>query len=303
MREKMIATPEQRRKNYREMIRSVFGATADLFYSRWGEFFHLAVFEEGDDPDDFAAALERTHLRYFEAIGGASAWRILELACGGGAFSEWMAARTPAEVVGLDLSDAQLTHARKRLQVRPRPNLRFVEQDIMHLDALDEPPFDAAICLDAACYLPDKPAALAGMAAKLRPGGRLLLVDWCRPARTTALQQELLLEPLYRCWGMPEMTTVAAYRRGFRKAGLRLLEVVDHSDRVAANWERGYRQALQALGESITLSELAAVAVNAVKYGPASLRLAKDQFYAVLFAKAAADAGLLRYVYYLAERT
>jgi SAM-dependent methyltransferase len=303
MRETMIATPDQRRKNYREMIRSVFGATADLYYSRWGEFFHLAVFEQGDDPADFEAVLERTHVRYFEAIGGARTGRILELACGGGAFAEWMAARTPGEVIGLDLSDAQLAHARKRLQERPRPNLRFVEHDIMHLSELDEPLFDAAICLDAACYLPDKQAALAGMAARLRPGARLLLVDWCRPARITALQNELLLEPLYRYWGMPEMATVAAYRRGFRDAGLRLLEVTDLSGRVAANWERGYRQALQALGESITISELAAVAVNAVKYGPASLRLAKDQFYAVLFAKAAADAGLLRYVYYLAERT
>lgn len=31
-------------------IRPVFRATADLDYHYWGKFFHLAVFEEGDDP-------------------------------------------------------------------------------------------------------------------------------------------------------------------------------------------------------------------------------------------------------------
>jgi len=299
----MTTTPHKRRKNYREIIRNLFGVTADLYYTRWGEYFHLAVFAKGDDPADIAAAMERTHHRYFQAIGGADAGRILEFACGGGAFTEWMAERTRGEVIGVDISEAQLAHARKRLQERPRQNLRFVEYDLMNIGALDEAPCDAAVCLDAACYLPDKQAALREMATRLRTGARLLLVDWCRPERVTALQGELLLEPFYRSWGIPEMETAVAYRSGFQRAGFRLLEVEDVSERVAPNWERGYQQALRALGDAITVRDLAAVSVKALRYGPDSLRLAKDQFNAVLFAKAAADAGLLRYVYYLAERT
>ncbi len=298
----MLTTPRERRENYRENIRNLFGATADLYYARWGEFFHLAIFEQGDDTSDIDAGLERTHRRYFEAIRGESAERILELACGGGAFSQWMAERTPGEVVGVDLSDAQLDYARRRLKERPRPNLRFAEQDIMKIRELDEPPFDAAVYLDAACYLPDKPAALKGIATRLRTSARLLLVDWCRPPRITTLQNELLLEPFYRVWGIPEMETVAAYERALERAGFRLVEVDDLSERVAPNWERGYLEALRALADPITVKQLASIARNAVKYGPQSVRMAKDQFYAVLFAKAAADAGLLRYVYFLAER-
>lgn len=299
----MPTTRKERRENYRDDVRNLFGATADLYYSRWGEFFHLAIFEEGDDSTDIEAGLERTHRRYFEAIRGAQAERILELACGGGAFSEWMAARTDGEVVGVDLSDVQLGYARRRLKERPRQNLRFVEHDIMQISALDEPPFAAAVCLDAACYLPDKPAALAGIATRLRTGARLLLVDWCRRQEITRLERELLVEPFYRFWGIPEMETVTGYQRGFEQAGFRLLELDDCSERVAPNWERGYRQALRALGEPLSLRQLASVAANAVKYGPRSVRMAKDQFYAVLFAKAAADAGLLRYVVFLTERS
>jgi SAM-dependent methyltransferase len=299
---RMITTRNERRENYREHIPNLFGATVDFFYAHWGEFLHLAIFEEGDDPSDLAAGLERTHRRYFDAIGGAAADRILELACGGGAFSEWMAARTRGEVVGVDLSDVQLTYARRRLKERPRQNLRFIEQDIMHVSELDEAPFDGAVCLDAACYLPDKAAALEEIATRLRSGGRLLVVDWCRPERVSLLQTDRLLEPFYQYWGIPEMETVVSYRRGFENAGFRLLEVDDLSERVNANWERGYREALRALAEPVTLRQLAAVSLDAVKYGPRSVQMAKEQFDAVLFAKAAADAGLLRYVYFLAER-
>lgn len=67
----------ERREHYREQIPLIFGATAELYYAHWGEFLHLAVFDAGEDPVDFDAALERTHARYLEALGGVSAGRIL----------------------------------------------------------------------------------------------------------------------------------------------------------------------------------------------------------------------------------
>lgn len=67
----MFATAKQRREHDRENIPFVFGATADLYNLRRGEFFHLAVFEEGDDTTDFDGACSRTHERYFKAIRGA----------------------------------------------------------------------------------------------------------------------------------------------------------------------------------------------------------------------------------------
>jgi SAM-dependent methyltransferase len=282
-------------------MRCVFGVASDLYYANWGEFFHLAIFEKGDDRADFDAAFERTHRRYFEAIGGPRARRILELASGGGAFAEWMAERTRGQVVGVDLSDAQLKHARQRLAQRPRTNLRFVKHDIMHLADLKEGPFDAVVYMDAACYLPDKAAALRGIATRLRPGGRLLLIDWCRPEHATALQEELILEPFYRYWAIPEMQTVGAYQRALAAVGFRTLQVDDLSARVAPNWERGYQIANRVLAEPATAGRYLAIAQLALAFGPRAFRVAKDQFYAILFAKLAADAGLLRYVLFLAE--
>lgn len=213
-----------------------------------------------------------------------------------------MADRTIAAVVGVDLSGGQLAHARRWVAGGRRPNLRFVQHDVMHLDELAEPPFDAAVCLDAACYLPDRGAALRAIAARLRPGGRLLLVDWCRTERPTALQRELILEPLCRSWAIADLETTIGYRQLFAAAGLRIHRLEDLSDRVVPNWERGYQAALRALAEPIQLGQLLRLAADTVTHGSVVIRAAKDQFQVALLAKAAADSGLLRYVSVLAER-
>ena len=294
---------KDRRKHYRENIPFLFGVTAELYYAHWGEFFHLAVFDEAGEAADFDQAYEQTHQRYFNAIEGKKARRILELASGGGAFSAWMAERTQGEVLGVDISPAQLKRAYRRLENGAHPNLRFIEHDVMKIADLDEEPFDAVVFLDAACYLPDKRAALEGIATRLRSGARLLVVDWCRPEEVTPLQEEMILEPFYRYWCIPEMEDVAGYERAFKAVGFRLLELEDLSSRVAPNWERGYRAAIQVLANPFVSTRFLRVAARTARYGARAVRVTKDQFNAALFAKAAADAGLLRYVYFLVERS
>lgn len=297
-----VAAERERHQHDREKRLLGFDALGSLYYEYWGEFLHLALFEPGDDPADLTAAYQRTHERYLEALGGTAVRRVLDVACGGGALSAWLADRTNAEVVGVDLSGGQLAHARRWLADGRRPNLRFVQHDVMRLGELAEPPFDAAICLDAACYFPDREAALRGIAARLRPAGRLLLVDWCRVERPAALQRELILDPLCRYWAIADLPTASGYSRWFAGAGLRIQRLDDLSDSVAPNWERGYQAALRALAQPVRLGELLRLAAGAVKQGGVVIRAAKDQFQVALLARAAADSGLLRYVSVLAER-
>ena len=286
---------------YRERMQAGFDALSDLYYEYWGEFFHLALFEPGSDPAELAAAYEQTHEYYLALIGGRGTSRILELACGGGAFAAWLADHTDAEVLGVDISKGQLARARRRLAGGGRPRLRFEQHDIMELDGLDGA-FDAVVCLDAACYLPDRGAALAAAAGRLRAGGGLLIVDWCRAERTTALQRELLLDPLCRTWAIEELEAASGYRRKLESAGFEAIEIQDLSDRVGPNWERGYRAALAAVSERPRPGHLVALATSAVRHGPDVVRAAKDQFSVALVAKAAADCGALRYVLACARR-
>lgn len=276
-------------------IEDLFGATADLYYEFWGDFFHLAIFEDGGH--DFAAAFEATHRRYFEALRAPEAQRILELGCGGGAFAAWLADHTAAEVLGIDISDVQISRALTR---RSRSNLRFRKHDIMELGALHEGSFDAVVCMDTAVYLPDRGAALRAIAGVLRPGGRLLLVDWSRPEKLNELQEELVLEPFCRAWGIAGLETPSGYERHLAHAGFRLISRDDLSERVRPNWRRGYEAANRAIAE-LSLARIARIAQLSSRYGADGYRLAKDQYHAAVFAMVAADAGALLYTYFLAD--
>jgi SAM-dependent methyltransferase len=297
-----VATARQRRRHYRDNMQVGFNALAEFYYTYWGEFFHLAVYGLGDDPADIATAYEHTHERYFEAIGGTAAKRILDTACGGGAFSAWLADRTTGEVVGVDQSEKQLAHAHRWTAGNGRQNLRFVKHDVMRLGELKEAPFDAAICLDAACYFPNRRAALRAIRTRLCRGGRLLLVDWCRAEHATRLQQELILEPLCRYWAIAELETIAGYRRSFDAEGYRIHRLDDLSEMVMPNWERGYQAALRAVADPIRIGQLLRIAADTVTSGGLAVQAAKDQFQVALLAKAAAESGLLRYASVLAER-
>ena len=93
-----------------------------------------------------------------------SSGRILDLGCGTGEHSRFLAAQG-FEVVGIDASPAMIA---KATDTTVPANLRFVEGDIGEVAALVDGPFDGAICLgNTLPHLQDR-RVLTGFAAGLR---------------------------------------------------------------------------------------------------------------------------------------
>lgn len=94
----------------------------------------------------------------------------LDVGCGSGVFSR-MLAESGARVLGLDGAPAMVEAARA---ASPAGNPRFEVGRVEDVGALGQT-FDGAICLSVLEYLPDPGAALAAIAGRLKPGGRLAL--------------------------------------------------------------------------------------------------------------------------------
>lgn len=283
------------RDHHAENVERMFAAVGDLYAEYWDEFFHFAIFEQ--EGEDRAEAFRRTHRRYVAALNIESGDSVLELACGRGGFADFIAAETGAWVLGIDLSPAQLRHARRH----DRPNLRFLHHDIMKVDLLGEGTFDAVSFMDADIYLPDKQAALERIARVMKPGARFLLIAWCKQPGLSGIQAELVLEPFMRFWGVPGIETAPAYRHHLRQAGLHLIEEIDLNEQVRANWDFGYQRAIEAIRDA-PKAIAAKFLGKRLTLGADRIRLIKEQFPAALYIKAAFDAGFLRYTYFLAER-
>jgi 2-polyprenyl-3-methyl-5-hydroxy-6-metoxy-1,4-benzoquinol methylase len=91
----------------------------------------------------------------------------LDVGCGSGVFSR-MLTKAGANVLGLDGSPAMVEAANKA------GGARFEVCKVEDVGALERT-FDGAICLSVLEYLPDPAGALAAIAGRVKPGGRLAL--------------------------------------------------------------------------------------------------------------------------------
>ena len=114
---------------------------------------------------------------------------VLDVACGTGDLAFGVARRlADARVTGIDASEGMIAEAERRRD--GRTGIAFRVGDMMHIDLPD-----GAVDLVTAGYAlrnaPDHRKALAELARVLRPGGRLLTLDFYRP--TAPLWRRLLL--------------------------------------------------------------------------------------------------------------
>jgi ubiquinone/menaquinone biosynthesis C-methylase UbiE len=145
-----------------------FAALYDVFY--------------GDKPYDAEAKFLDDLLR---ERGSERRGRLLDVACGTGQHAVRLA-DAGWTVVGVDQSAAMLTQAHAR---RGNRQVIFYEQDMTALQ-IDEPPFDAAVCLfDSIGYAITNErigATLAGIKRHLKPRGALVLEFWHAAAMLTS---------------------------------------------------------------------------------------------------------------------
>ncbi len=121
-----------------------------------------------------------------EALAGLD---VLDAGCGGGRYS-LLAARSGANVVGVDLSDAV---EKARSLCSDYPNALIVQADLLSLP-LAECAFDVVFSIGVLHHCPDPRGAFASVARRVKPGGTLAV--WLYRQNTPP--QELLNKALRR---------------------------------------------------------------------------------------------------------
>jgi len=130
-----------------------------------------------DYPEEAApfSSVTVTDLRAIaEAAGVRAGGILLDLACGAGGPGLWVAAKTGADLVGIDFSPVAIARARARAERQGLSGrARFEVADAAET-GLPDAGLDAAMSVDAFWLSPDKARAAAEMARVLRPGGRFV---------------------------------------------------------------------------------------------------------------------------------
>ena len=100
--------------------------------------------------------------------------RLLDIGCGTGTLLREVGGSAAVVAVGIDVSHQMLGVARASLP----PSSHLLQADVHQLP-FQEGTFDLVVSSSSFHYWPDPYVALRQIAGVLRPGGQLVITDWC----------------------------------------------------------------------------------------------------------------------------
>jgi SAM-dependent methyltransferase len=149
-------------------------------------YYHQRIYQAMDESPAYARFCERAFGRnlYQDSMADIDSindliaklnlkprCRFIDLGCGVGGITGYIADQTGAHATGLDYSEPAIEIARKR-SAGKEDRLTFMIGDMNHLD-LPEGTFDAAISIDTLYWAADFSATLAQVSKALKPGGQM----------------------------------------------------------------------------------------------------------------------------------
>lgn len=165
---------------------------------------HFGYYDPGQRAFPFGRALRRMEHELAEALQVTVDDTVLDAGAGTGVVACEVAGATGATVVGIDILDFNVARARDRAtELGVADRVTFEEMDYSTLDFPDSS-FDAVYTCETLVHAIDAAAVIAQFHRVLRPGGRLVLLEYSRQsAESMPEDANIAFERVNRLAAMP----------------------------------------------------------------------------------------------------
>jgi SAM-dependent methyltransferase len=153
-----------------------------------------ALWEKGDFTR-IASTMRESGEALVARLGIRKGMRVLDLGCGDGT-TALPAAKTGAEVLGVDIASNLVEAGNLRAREAGLTNLRFQEGDATNLQGLPDGSFDAVVSIFGAMFAPKPFDVAKEMVRVTRPGGKIVMGNWI-PNDPTLVAQILKISSAY----------------------------------------------------------------------------------------------------------
>ncbi|MFI0778060.1 methyltransferase domain-containing protein [Streptomyces sp. NPDC021212] len=229
----------------------------ELLPAMFTENIHFGYWPDPSSSASHADAGEWMTEQLFERLDVSARDKVLDVGCGVGKPTMWLARRSGAIVKGVNISRKQLDIANASVRSEGlQDQVSFEVADAMNLPYPDDS-FDRVWALESMVHMPDRGQVLREIARVLRPGGRLAIAD---PAlRGTLNDREM---DVVERWGAFSMVRSVEHIENYpalvNEAGLELVELADVSEQTrptGAALLPAFDAVLQSVGEDTGIVE------------------------------------------------
>ncbi|MEU2689215.1 methyltransferase domain-containing protein [Streptomyces hygroscopicus] len=162
-------------------VSDYYSSLGPLLRMAWDDNFHFGYWDGPSDTSSVQEATDRFTDLLIERLRVGPGDRVLDAGCGIGKPAMRVATATGADVLGITISELQVTQATESARLgRLSDRVAFQYADAMAMP-FDDASFDAVLAFESINHM-DRPTALREMARVLVSGGRLVLTDVTPPS-------------------------------------------------------------------------------------------------------------------------
>ncbi len=179
------------RYNDKQKVRNHYDRASPYYQDLWGMHLHHGYWINGEETKEKAQIQLVEHLA--QAAGIEPGCRILDVGCGFGGSTIYLARNYGADATGITISPIQVEMARKAAAI-DGVNAKFILMDAEEMK-FDEP-FDVVWSIESISHYPQKGRFFASAAQCLKPDGTLAITDWFKKEHLKQREYEKFIQPI-----------------------------------------------------------------------------------------------------------
>jgi tocopherol O-methyltransferase len=219
------------RPNDKEKVRDHYDRMSPYYHSLWGEHIHHGYWIRGDESKETAQVQLIEYLA--QAAGIRPGAKILDVGCGFGASSIYLARNYGAEATGITISRVQVDMANKTA-AEAGVNAKFLFMDAEAMTF--EESFDVVWSVESISHYQDIPKFFVSAARLLKPGGTLAITDFFKKKSLTPREHKKFLHEIEHGM-MVELQSMEDYQGHLAGAGLEVVQSEVLNKNCAKTWD------------------------------------------------------------------
>jgi tocopherol O-methyltransferase len=219
------------RVNDKEKIVEHYDFASPYYQSLWGEHIHHGYWIRGDESKETAQIQMIEHLA--QLAGMKTGMRVLDIGCGFGGTSVYLAKKYGARATGITISPVQVQMA-KDAAAKAQADASFLLMDAEEMRFAE--PFDLLWSVESISHYHDPRKFFASAAKLLKPGGCFAVTDWFQKENLSAADRKKFIEPIEKGM-MVELRGMNAYGEFLEASGLEVVHREDMTLKCAKSWD------------------------------------------------------------------